>query len=151
MERPDFGILLGLAYAAFVDELRAHLAESGFEALNHSFGYVARALAAQNLSLSELAVHLGITSQGALKIVDDMEENHYLERVPDPEDGRTKRLRLTKRGRAALAAARAFHAHFEAELARRGGARQAAALRAALTELVQRRELAGKPVTLRPM
>lgn len=151
MDRPDFGILLGLAYAAFVDELRAHLAASGFDGLSGSFGYVARALAEESLSLRELADRLGITSQGALKIVDDMEKNHYLERSPDPEDGRTKRLRLTKRGRAALTAARAFHAKFESDLARHGGARQAASLRAALTDLVQRRELGGAPVTLRPM
>jgi DNA-binding MarR family transcriptional regulator len=151
MERPDFGILLGLAYAAFVDELRAHLAGAGFDNLNRSFGYVARALTSESMSLRELADRLEITSQGALKIVDDMEENQYLERVPDPEDGRTKRLGLTKRGRAALHAARAFHARFEADLARQGGARQAATLREALTGLVQRREHAGASITLRPM
>jgi DNA-binding MarR family transcriptional regulator len=147
----DFGILLGQAYIAFVDELRAHLASSGFEELNRSFGYVARALATESLSLRELAEHLGITSQGALKIVDDMEENQYLERLPDRDDGRAKRLRLTKRGRAALAAARTFHARFEADLTKRVGAQQARALRAALTELVRHRELEGAPVVLRPM
>src|SRR6476659_5066628 len=88
MEPLDFGILLGLAYSAFVDELRAHLAKSGFDRLNRSFGYVARALVDDTLSLRELADRLGITSQGALKIVDDMEANHYLERSPDPGDGR---------------------------------------------------------------
>jgi DNA-binding MarR family transcriptional regulator len=151
MEPLDFGILLGLAYSAFVDELRAHLAEKGFDGLNRSFGYVARALAEDSLSLSELAGRLGITSQGALKIVDDMEQNRYLERSPDPSDGRAKRLRLTKRGRAALAAARAFHARFEADLARRMGTRPTAALRSALTHLVQDREGKGAPVILRPM
>jgi DNA-binding MarR family transcriptional regulator len=151
MEQLDFGILLGLAYAAFVDELRAHLVSRGFDGLNRSFGYVARALASESLGLRELADRLGITSQGALKIVDHMEKHGYLERLPDLEDGRAKRLRLTKRGRSALAAARAFHARFEAEMARRTGPRQAAALRTALTELVQRRELEGAPVTLRPM
>jgi DNA-binding MarR family transcriptional regulator len=151
MDRPDFGILLALAYAAFVDELRAHLAASGFADLNRSFGYVARALDAESLSLRELADRLDITSQGALKIVDDMENGGYLERVADAKDGRTKRLRLTRRGKGALAAARAFHANFEADLVRRIGARQVAALRAALTGLVEHRALAGAPVTLRPL
>jgi DNA-binding MarR family transcriptional regulator len=36
--------------------------------------------------------------------------------IADPDDSRVKRLRLAPRGRAALAAARRFHATFERQL-----------------------------------
>jgi DNA-binding MarR family transcriptional regulator len=147
----DFGVLLGLAYGAFVEELRATLAEQGYDGLSRSFGYVARALALGPINLRELADHLGITSQGALKIVDELESGGYVERVADPADGRAKQLRLTRRGRAALDAARAIHRRFEQRLAADLGERRVASMRAVLTEIVDRRARSGIPTKLRPV
>jgi len=149
--RKDFGILLALAYAAFVDELRQALADAGFAHLHRSFGYVARALADGPLTLREVADLLDVTSPGALKIVADMAEHGYVERLDDPSDARARRVSLTKKGRAALAAARAFHARFERELARSAGRKIATAARAALEHVVERREQRGDTVALRPM
>jgi DNA-binding MarR family transcriptional regulator len=149
--RSDFGILLALAFAGFVDQLRAALAARGYGDLNRSFGYVARVLAVEPLSLRQLAGRLQLTSQGALKIVDDMVARGYAERIPHPGDRRSTRLRLTRRGRAALAAARAFHRRYEADLARRIGRGRVAALRSALTELVALHERSGPPIALRPL
>ena len=59
----------------------------------------------------------------------------YVERISDPSDGRVRRVRLTPRGHEALGRARAFHTRFEAELAARIGAEQAATVRAVLTDL----------------
>jgi MarR family transcriptional regulator for hemolysin len=146
----DFGILLALAYSAFVDEMRAELAQSHGE-LHGSFGYVARALAEAPLTLGELAARLAISPPGALKIVDELEAAGQIERIPDPDDGRVKRLRLTKAGHAVLAAARRFHARFEARLAGAVGERKAAACRAVLEEIVEARTVAGAPPALRPM
>jgi DNA-binding MarR family transcriptional regulator len=112
----DLGILLGLAYQGFTDRLRAALAERGFDDLGSAYGYVFRALAVEELSQRELATRLQITDQGMAKILGEMLDRGYLERRPDPDDGRTKRLRLARRGRDALAAARRFHARTEQEL-----------------------------------
>lgn len=151
-EKPrDFGILLALSYVAFVDELRANLAAAGFADLHRSFGYVARTLAERPRSLRELAGLLELTSQGALKIVDAMERDGYLTKHADPKDGRAIELRLSKKGRAALRAARRFHARFEAELAERMGQRSVANLREVLEAVVSRHEQAGAPLTLRPL
>jgi DNA-binding MarR family transcriptional regulator len=147
----DFGVLLALAYGAFVDEMRSELAAAGYDDLNRSFGYVARTLADQPLTLRDLAERLGMTSQGAIKIVDDLERCSYVERVDDPSDGRAKLLRLSRRGRAALAAARKFHAKFEAELATRVGARTAATVRRVLEGIVEQRRVDGAPPALRPV
>jgi DNA-binding MarR family transcriptional regulator len=122
VERIDFGILLGLAYQRFVDDLRAHLAARGFDDLGPTYGYVFRALAQERLSQRELARRLSITDQGMAKTVSEMVERGYLERGPDASDARVKRLRLSRRGRAALAAARAFHAAFAERLGAEVGA-----------------------------
>jgi DNA-binding MarR family transcriptional regulator len=112
----DIGILLGMAYGAFVDDMRADLARRGFSDLGPSYGYVFRVLGDGDHSLSELAGLLGMTLPGAGKIVDEMEERGYVERRPDASDRRVKRLRLSARGRDALRAARAFHRRFERRL-----------------------------------
>jgi DNA-binding MarR family transcriptional regulator len=147
----DFGIVLALAYSAFVDELRAELAAAGHAELHRSFGYVARALTAEPLTLRELAERLAITSPGASKIVDEMQRTGHLERVPDAVDGRAKRLRLTRRGKAALAAARRIHARFEAELAERVGPHAARQCRVVLQSIIAERALSGSPPALRPV
>ncbi|BCS31066.1 hypothetical protein TBR22_A02660 [Luteitalea sp. TBR-22] len=131
----DFGVLLNLAFVAFKDALDADLAAAGFDDIGSSFGYVFRLLADQPCSLSELASRLGMSSPGALKVVDDMVDKGYVARHADPDDRRVKRLELTDRGRAALRRARAFHARYERELARRLGAQQVAETRRLLEEV----------------
>lgn len=149
--RVDLGIVLALAYTSFVDEMRADLAAGGHDDLHRSFGYVARALDGAQLTVGELAARLEISPPGAVKIVDEMEASGHLERSGDPEDRRLIRLRLTARGRAALAAARRFHAGFEERLAERVGARRAATCRAVLESIVEERSAAGAPPALRPV
>ena len=151
MEKDDFGVLLARAYAAFVDEMRAALAQRGFANLHPSFGYVARALAEHSITLRELAGRLGLTSQGALKIVDALEQDGYVERRADADDGRAKQIALTKRGEAALAAARQFHHRFEQALANKAGRNRTGTTRAVLEEIVQGREASGHDVALRPV
>jgi MarR family transcriptional regulator for hemolysin len=134
----DFGLLLGLAYQGFVERLRDELARRGFDDLGGAYGYVFRALAVDRPSQRELARRLGITDQGMAKIVAEMVDRRYVEREPDPEDTRVKRLRLAARGRAALAAARGFHAAFERQLARELGARAVRRLRDELRRIAER-------------
>jgi DNA-binding MarR family transcriptional regulator len=141
----DIGILLGLAFAEFVDELRADLARRGFDDLGRSYGYVLRVLGDGERSLSELAGLLGMTLPGAGKIVDEMEARGYVERHGDPADRRVKRLLLSPRGRAALRAARAFHARFERRLP------DAPVLRAALEAIAGAPAAAPSPRYIRPV
>ncbi len=132
----DFGILLGLAYQTFVDHLNARLAERGFADLRPAFGYVFRALAEQPLTSGQFATRLGITAQGAGKLVDHMVEAGYVERRLDTDDRRTKWLSLTSRGGAAMAAARAIHQDVEQQLEADLGAPTVATLRTVLQHLV---------------
>jgi DNA-binding MarR family transcriptional regulator len=147
----DFGVLLGLAYGNFVAEMRAALAEEGFGDLHRSFGYVARLLDEREASIKELADLLGLTSQGAVKVVDELQADGYVRRVSDPSDGRVRRVQLTERGREALGRARAFHARFEAGLAERMGPSAAGTIRSALTELAHVDESGATASAIRPM
>ena len=134
----DLGITLGLAYQSFVDELRASLAASGFDDLGSAYGYVFRALATESLQLSELSKRLGITAQGASKIISEMESRGYIERRPDAHDGRVKEIRLAARGRKALAAARKFHRAYERRLTATMGAHRMTAAREILDAMIAR-------------
>jgi DNA-binding MarR family transcriptional regulator len=141
----DIGILLGLAYGAFVEKMHADLAARGFDDLGRSYGYVFRVLADGDRSLSELAGLLGMTLPGAGKIVDEMEARGYVERHADRRDRRVKRLRLSPRGRAALRAARAFHRRFERRLP------DGPALRAALEAIASGAAAGPAPHYVRPL
>lgn len=133
----DFGILLNVAFGAFKDALHAHLAKLGFGDIGASFGYVLRTLDphSNGLSLKQLAVALGVTPQGTLKIVDDMVAKAYVQRSTDPLDTRVKRLTVAPRGRALLKEARKFHLQFESALADKAGIEAVAQARRVLEAL----------------
>jgi len=115
------GMLAGFGYRGFIRELRAALCRQGYDDLGGAYEAVFRALCDEPLPLVHLAARLGMTAQGAAKIVDEMEARAYVERRPDPADGRIKQLHLGKRGRAAFNAGRRFSAAYEKRLAARLG------------------------------
>lgn len=131
----DIGILLNVAFGVFKRDLHRHLAARGFEDVGPSFGYVFRLLSHEPHNLHGIAGALGITAQGALKIVNDMVEKGYLERRDDPDDRRVKWLELTDRAKEAMAQARRFHQQYERGLTRRLGTAQVSALRAVLEDI----------------
>jgi DNA-binding MarR family transcriptional regulator len=77
-----------------------------------------------------------MSDQGAAKIVNEMEERGYLQKHADAGDGRIKKLMLSKRGLAALQAARQFHQTYEETLARSLPARRLATTRHVLEAMV---------------
>src|SRR5882757_4671384 len=89
---------------------------AGMTDQGRSDGFVLRTLGAAPATITALADRLEISKQGAGQIVDDMERRGYVERRPDPTDGRARLLHLSERGRAALAAARRFHQRYERAL-----------------------------------
>src|SRR5436189_140462 len=86
--------------------------------------------------LTELARRARMTKQGMMLLVDDLEGRGYVRRVPDPEDGRAKVVRLTARGRRYVAEARREIAALEGRARRDLGERRYEALRSALNLLV---------------
>ena len=131
----DFGILLGRAFQAFVAELNAHMAAAGFDAIKAAYGYVFRILLAGEQTSTKLGALLGITTQGAAKLVDEMERVGYIEKAADPNDARVKVLRLADSGRNAVAEARRFHQAYEDGLAARFGVDDVVSLRRMLAAM----------------
>jgi DNA-binding MarR family transcriptional regulator len=132
-DKPDFGILLLLAEQELVRELRATTAAQGFDNQGRSDGFVLRTLSQAPATISTLATRLDITKQGAAQIVDDMERRGYVERHPDPTDGRARLIHLSERGQAALKAARKFHQAYERRLRKQYGDEVIDAMRAVFT------------------
>lgn len=66
--------------------------------------------------LTALAVRANITPQAVGELVDDLERLGYVVRRPDPDDRRAKRIVLTNRGHACVAAAVRTIAEVEADL-----------------------------------
>jgi DNA-binding MarR family transcriptional regulator len=92
-----------------------------------------------------------MTTQGAGKIVDDMEAGGYVRRRPDPDDGRARRIELDRRGRRALATARKAHADFERRLASRVGEAAVKRARAVLRDIVETGSPDGAAPVIRPV
>ena len=89
----------------------------------------------EDMRPSDLAIRTRMTKQALNYLLGQMEELRYLERVEDSTDQRFKRIRLTRRGRAASATMREIVLEIEAEWTQRLGPRRFADLRDLLAEL----------------
>ncbi|MRH90995.1 MarR family transcriptional regulator [Nocardia sp. SYP-A9097] len=85
--------------------------------------------------LTELAERAQVTKQTAGFLVDQLERAGYVERVPDPSDGRARLVWLSERGRTMAETGNRVSARIEAEWAAHLGERRMAQLRDALTRL----------------
>ncbi|GAA2869109.1 MarR family winged helix-turn-helix transcriptional regulator [Nonomuraea rubra] len=132
----DLGTLALFVGSAAASAVQEELAAQGFTGLRVSHGYVFQHLVEEPRTIGELAVRMEVTQQAASKVVAELEGLEYVERVPDPRDARIRRVRLTGRGREAVAAARRARAAQEDRLAERGGRERVEACRALLAELL---------------
>jgi DNA-binding MarR family transcriptional regulator len=137
----DLGTLALFVGSAAASAVQEEMAAQGFTGLRVSHGYVFQHLVEEARTIGELAVRVEVTQQAASKVVAELEGLGYVERVPDPRDARIRRVRLTGRGRAAVAAARRARAAQEDRLAERVGRERVEECRALLAELLD--ELGG--------
>jgi DNA-binding MarR family transcriptional regulator len=93
------------------------LARAGFPEIRRAHTSVVVHLPSGGMRLTDLAEAAGISKQAMAELVDDLEAHGYLERTPDPTDGRAKLLMMTDRARAAHAATLQIFADIEAEFA----------------------------------
>jgi DNA-binding MarR family transcriptional regulator len=77
-----------------------------------------------------------MTPQAMGELVDDLEEMGYVERIPDPSDGRAKLIVLTDQGFDNLQAAFDTISGIEKDLAKLLGRRELIALRAGLRAII---------------
>ncbi|MET9227483.1 MarR family transcriptional regulator [Lentzea sp. NPDC003310] len=95
----DVATLAFLAGSSANDAVLQQLREIGHEGVRISHGYVMQHLVEGEPTVSELGELLGVTQQAASKQLMELQRLGYVERVPDRVDSRTRRARLTERGR----------------------------------------------------
>jgi DNA-binding MarR family transcriptional regulator len=120
-----FSQLLRTPYLAFLAQLYERLAAAGYADTAPSWGHnIFFYLREGGLRLTELAERTHTTKQAMLYTVNQLEAAGYVERVPDPTDGRAKVIRLTERGWEVRRVADEIIAGIEEECARRLGERK---------------------------
>jgi DNA-binding MarR family transcriptional regulator len=131
--------LLGALMRMPVDEIRrrmlAALHEEGFDDLIPAHLIVLRWPGPDGLRPVEVAEQTGMSKQALNYLLGQLEETGYLERVDDPDDRRSKRIRMTKRGWAAGKVMRAAVGEVEQEFVDAHGKKELANLLELLTDL----------------
>lgn len=99
--RSETGYLLNKAARRWNAMFLALLREAGVDDIRPSFGAVLVPLFEEDgLRLGELATRAGLTKQTLTTLIRRIEAQGYVERRPDPRDGRAARLFLTRKARA---------------------------------------------------
>src|SRR4051794_3942547 len=142
---PLIGALLRLPWEAVQQHMLERLQQSGFADLDAAHLNVFQYPGPQGARPSELAARLRISKQALNYLLGQLERLGYLERRPDPDDLRSKRLALTPRGTAAIGVIREAVGEVESAWAEQLGAKRFAQLRALLVELNEPKE---SPTTL---
>ncbi|HZU60395.1 MAG TPA: MarR family winged helix-turn-helix transcriptional regulator [Solirubrobacteraceae bacterium] len=132
--------LLGVALDAFAQELGQRVAAAGHPDIRLGHGCVFGNIdPGQGSRLTELAERANMTKQSVGEVTSDLEQLGYVERVPDPSDGRAKIIRLTPQGREAYLVGRQLIDDLEREWAERYGEERLSALRDALEAVTAER------------
>src|SRR3954462_8331059 len=132
---PLIGALLRLPWEAVQQHMLERLQQSGFADLDAAHLNVFQYPGPQGARPSELAARLRISKQALNYLLGQLERLGYLERLPDPDDLRSKRLALTPRGTSAINVIREAVAEVESAWAEQLGTKRFAQLRALLAEL----------------
>jgi len=121
-EHVIFSQLLRRPYEALLMKLHTELAAAGYADTYPSWGTnIFHHLREGGLRLTELAKRTHTTKQALLYTINQLEAAGYVERVPDPTDGRAKIIRLSQRGWEGRRVADEIIASIEQECVRRLG------------------------------
>ena len=131
----NLGLLCYFPHRAMEARVFAALAAAGFDDVTVAQGRVFQRIGPQGTRLTDLAEQARVTKQTAGFLVDQLERTGYVQRVPDPADGRARLVVIAARGRAAVAVARVVEGEVEAEWEAHLGPGVAAQLRSALERL----------------
>ena len=135
MDQPGTAVLMFVAQRHAENQIFATLAAEGHGGVSLAQGRLAARINDGGSRLTELAESAQVTKQTAGYLVDQLEQLGYVERVPDPRDGRARLVRLSDKGEEVRAAARRIEQRIEAEWEAHLGPRRYRELRKALVSL----------------
>ncbi|MGZ4393558.1 MAG: MarR family winged helix-turn-helix transcriptional regulator [Gaiellaceae bacterium] len=134
---PLIGALLRIPWETVQRHMLERLHEHGFDDLDPAHLTVFRYPGPQGARPSDLAARLNISKQALNYLLGELERLDYLERRPDPDDQRSKRVALTQRGAAAGGVIREAVAEIETAWAEQLGPKRFNQLRNLLLDLNQ--------------
>ena len=137
--------LLENGFDAFAEEMTRRVADTPYSDIRITHGCVFGNIDPDGSRLTDLAERAHMTKQSVGEVATELERRGYLERVPDPDDGRAKIIRLTERGREARALGFQIMDEMERDWGERFGVERVAALRDAL-EVITAERLGALPV-----
>jgi DNA-binding MarR family transcriptional regulator len=132
---PLIGALLRVPWETVRERMLAGLHDRGFTDLVAAHVDVWRYPGPENQRPSELATQTHMTKQALNYLLGQLEQLGYLTREADSSDQRSKRIRLTSKGKAATKAIYEIIQDVETEWEQQLGSRKFAQLRRLLTEL----------------
>src|SRR6266498_3454225 len=136
---PLIGALLRMPWEAVQRHMLQRLHERGFSDFDAAYLNVFQYPGPQGARPSELAARLRISKQALNYLLGELERLDYLERQPDPDDLRSKRVALTRRGNSAISVIREAVGEIETTWAQQLGPKCFAQLRKLLLQLNQPR------------
>jgi DNA-binding MarR family transcriptional regulator len=134
---PLIGALLRMPWEAVQRRMLERLHERGFEDLDAAHLNVFQYPGPQGARPTELAARLRMSKQALNYLLGQLERLDYLQRRPDPDDLRSKRIALTPRGTAAIGVIREAVDEVETAWAQQLGPERFTQLRNLLLELDQ--------------
>jgi DNA-binding MarR family transcriptional regulator len=132
---PLIGALLRVPFEAVRDRMLAGLHERGFTDLVAAHLDVFQYPGPENQRPLQLASQTRMTKQALNYLLGQLQQLGYLTREPDDNDQRSKRIRLTPKGHAAITAIREIVQDVETEWEHQLGPRKFAQLRDLLMQL----------------
>jgi DNA-binding MarR family transcriptional regulator len=132
---PLIGALLRVPWEGVQRRMLERLHERGFNDLDAAHLNVFQYPGPQGARPTELATRLRISKQALNYLLGELERLGYLERRPDPDDLRSKRVALTRRGTSVVRVIREAVAELETAWAEQLGPERFSELRNLLLEL----------------
>jgi DNA-binding MarR family transcriptional regulator len=134
------GALFRIPFQVLNIRIEQGLIAHGYEEIRPAYFEVFRHIDPDGSRVTELAERAQMTKQSMGYLVDHLEKMGYVERIPDPQDGRAKRIILTESGRHVEQTARRIIHEVEAEWRDMLGEEQMSQLRDTLEHLIRQLE-----------
>ncbi len=125
------------------DETVARMQARGVTGMMPAYPRLLGNLDTEGTRLGALARKMGVTRQAVAQLAVEVEKAGFVDRRPDPEDGRGVIIGFTPKGRQALAVAIETIAEVEADFARVIGPEAFQRLKADLAAIIAARDLKG--------
>jgi DNA-binding MarR family transcriptional regulator len=137
MRTPSTATLLLQAFQRLVDELVADLHQAGYIDIRSAHSRVFEHLPAKGARVARMAQEAQMTQQSMTELVEYLERRGYIERLPDPSDGRAKLVRLTRSGKKLSAKGDEIMDRIDAGWEARLGKRRLRDMRSALRDVLE--------------